>query len=246
MARINNFRLGFRDGAKSLSLDLEHDIKMNLFGKIDRVDFSEDGQYFLVIDYKTGRKYINLIDVYCGLSLQLLTYLFVANKYLADKIPAGMLYCLIMYPPKANFKEVSEEKAKEIIENELKMPGWVLADEEVIKKIDENQKFIKVKLTTKGTINEKTAMHAKTAEQFNILLNYVAKTINNAGNRIINGDISVNPYKTMKSLKKTACDYCPYKAVCGFELSGTNMNWRNIPDLNPNQIFDLMKNDNKQ
>ena len=236
------FGFGFKNGTNTLDFGLDKNITMSLYGKIDRIDLSENGKHFLVIDYKTGKKYINLIDVYCGISLQLLTYLLVADKYLDKSLPAGMLYCLIMYPSKSNLKEVSEDEAREIIEKELKMPGWVLAEEEVIKSIDEYQKFIKVKLTKSGEIDGKTTANVKTAEQFKILLKYVEKTLENAGNRIIGGDIAIKPFKSTKNVKRTACDYCLYKSVCGVEISGSNINWRGTPELSTEQIFKLMEN----
>ncbi|MBR1396444.1 MAG: exodeoxyribonuclease V subunit gamma, partial [Selenomonadaceae bacterium] len=65
-------------GMKSLTFELNDKINLELSGRIDRIDFDESGKYFLIMDYKTGDAYINLIDIYFGLNLQLLTYLLVA------------------------------------------------------------------------------------------------------------------------------------------------------------------------
>ena len=48
---------------------------MELRGKIDRIDLSEDKKYFLIIDYKTGEAHINLPEIFVGVNIQLLTYL---------------------------------------------------------------------------------------------------------------------------------------------------------------------------
>ena len=76
--------------------------EMELLGKIDRIDFSEDGRHFLIIDYKTGQAYLNLWEIYLGVNLQLLTYLMVTNKLesVGERLPAAMLYYFLKYPVK--------------------------------------------------------------------------------------------------------------------------------------------------
>ena len=240
------FEVGFGlpNSAESLKLNLDNNMKLHLTGRIDRIDFSEDGQYFLVIDYKTGNAFINLLDVYVGLNLQLLTYLFVANEHLIDKAPVGMFYCFLKYPSKSEKVRMTEEEAREVIEKELKMPGWIIADKNIINDIDSSNKFIKVMMTNKGEIDGRSFNygHVKTREQFDLLLNHVAKTLTIAGNRIVSGDIEVKPYKE-DSKGNATCKYCPYIVVCGFEQSLDNKNWRELPSYNDSELFELM---NKQ
>jgi ATP-dependent helicase/nuclease subunit B len=70
-----------------------------LHGFVDRVDgWIHDGRLYLrVIDYKTGRKSFSLSDIYNGLGMQMLIYLFTLQKYGAARygreiVPAGVLY----------------------------------------------------------------------------------------------------------------------------------------------------------
>ena len=231
---------GFKDSDKSLSYDLDNEIKLELAGRIDRIDIDETKNYFLIMDYKTGNAYINLIDVYYGLSLQLLTYLLVAKDHLIDKLPAGMLYCFLKYQPKSEKSRKTEAEAHKIIENSLKMPGWVLADKKVIKDIDSSLNFIKIQFTNDGEFFKNSLPYIKTADEFKLLLNYVAKTLQSAGNRIIGGDIAAKPYKNDKGNKKT-CDLCPFSAVCGFDPSIKNNDWKKAADLNDKQIFELIE-----
>ena len=239
------FEVGFGlpDGTEALKLNLDNGMKLNLSGRIDRIDFSEKGHgnFFLVIDYKTGDAFINLIDVFFGLNLQLLTYLFVANEQLVDKAPAAMLYCFLKYPSKSEKARMTEEEARKAIEKSLKMPGWVLAEPDVVKDIDASQKFIKVKLTTKGAIYQTDFKwgHVKTKEQFNLLLKHVSDTLQTAGNRIAGGDIEVKPYKA-DSKGNSPCKFCPYIAVCGFEQSFEKKNWRELQKLEDEDIFEKL------
>ena len=243
------FEVGFGlpNSPEALKLPLDNNMMLNLTGRIDRIDFSEDGQYFLVIDYKTGSAFINLLDVYFGLNLQLLTYLFVANEQLVDKLPVGMFYFFLKYPLKTVKERKTEEEAREALEKELKMPGWIIADKNIINDIDSSNKFIKVMMTPKGEIDGRSFKfgHVKTREQFNLLLNHVAKTLTIAGNRIVNGDIAVKPYKE-DSKGNATCKYCPYIAVCGFEQSFENKNWQELPKIDDNKIFEMMENRQKK
>lgn len=75
----------------------EDNHKIEIIEQIDRIDFNDN--YYLVIDYKSGNAFINLLQVYYGLKLQLLTYLLVAQNTtlqlynMENAIPAGILYC---------------------------------------------------------------------------------------------------------------------------------------------------------
>ncbi|MBR2180107.1 MAG: PD-(D/E)XK nuclease family protein [Selenomonadaceae bacterium] len=233
---------GLPDGLDPLSFNLDNGNKLNLSGRIDRIDYSEDGKYFMIIDYKTSDHYINLVDVYYGLNLQLLTYLYVVNGWLPDRLPAAMLYCILKYSPATNSKKITDEEAQRMIEDEFKLPGWVLADPQVIRNIDKSLNFIKVSLNSSGEISGTSVRygHVKTAKEFELLLNHVEKTLQAAGNRITGGDIAVKPYKNKK---QTACDWCPYSAVCGFDPSFKNNSWQNITGITAPQVFKMMSKD---
>ncbi len=231
---------GLSDGEKPLIFNLDNGTNLNLSGRIDRIDYSEDGKYFMIIDYKTGDQYINLVDVYYGLNLQLLTYLYVVNGWLPERLPAAMLYCILKYPPKSSADKLNDEEAQRMIEDSLKLPGWVLADPKVIKDIDQSLNFIKVMINKDGNISKASERfgHVKTDKEFDLLLKHVEKTLIAAGNRITGGDIAIKPYKNKT---KTACDYCPYDSVCGFDTSLKNNSRQNIPALTAPQIFKMMQ-----
>ena len=53
--------------------------ELQLNGRIDRIDLSGDGKYFLIIDYKTGKATLSLRKIFSGLSLQLAIYLGAAS-----------------------------------------------------------------------------------------------------------------------------------------------------------------------
>lgn len=117
----------------------EDNHKIEIIGQIDRIDFNDN--YYLVIDYKSGNAFINLLQVYYGLKLQLLTYLLVAQNTtlqlynMENAIPAGILYCFLKTPVITGTNKLSVQQIKTEIEKKMRMPGWVLADPEIIKKL---------------------------------------------------------------------------------------------------------------
>ncbi len=63
---------------KPIVLNLEDGKRIEITGKIDRIDrapYGEEGKALRIIDYKSSSKNIDLNEVYAGLQIQLLTYL---------------------------------------------------------------------------------------------------------------------------------------------------------------------------
>ncbi len=210
-------------------------VKMELTGKIDRVDFNEDGKYFLILDYKTGSAYLNLNEIYHGINIQLLTYLMVAKnlEIVAGRSPAGMMYYFLKYQTKTVDRA---DLAAGEVDKALKMSGWTLDDSKVIKEIDssDGQEFLKVHLTTKGAVDGKTKGYVKSAEVFELMLKFAEEKLQTTGAKILQGNIEVNPAKTAKS---DACKYCIYGELCGFNSDKVS----EIEQLDDNQILDRMK-----
>ena len=74
-------------------------VTVSISGFVDRVDgWEHDGKLYLrVVDYKTGRKSFDLTDIWNGMGLQMLLYLFtLADEgealYGKQIEPAGVLY----------------------------------------------------------------------------------------------------------------------------------------------------------
>ena len=60
--------------------------------------------------------------------------------------------------------------------------------------------------------------------EFEVLQNYIYRTIKQIAKEILTGNINIKPYN--KKGQKP-CDYCSYKAICGFDtrLCGNNYNY---------------------
>ncbi len=224
-----------KDALPPLEYALENGYRLEISGQIDRIDSitHEGKRYFLVIDYKSGNAYINLIDVYYGLKLQLLTYLLVAQNSAKEMLgeaalPAGILYYFLKNPHITANAKLSEAKVMAEINKKLKMPGWVLADADMVQKIDSSFNFIKVALTAKGTINASTKNSVKTEEEFFALLHYMDEVLMATGKQILQGDVAVSPYELDA---KQACTFCQYHSFCQFDRLLADHEYRKLAKL---------------
>ncbi len=210
-------------------IQLEDGKKVEITGKIDRVDTatSEDGRYLRIIDYKSSAKNIDLNEVYAGIQIQLLTYMDAVCKE-EDLLPAGVLYFSLLEQMIKADKKISEEQIEEELRKNFKMKGLILADIKVIKMHDKNletgtSKLIPATITKSGDISEGKT-NGVNKEEFEILQNYIYKTIKQISKEILSGNIALKPYNKSG---KTPCEYCSYKAICGFNprLCGNNYNY---------------------
>ena len=196
----------------------------------------------MIIDYKTGNAAINLVDVYYGLKLQLLTYLLVVNQLMnkcseGDKsmLPAGMLYYFLKRPVFSMDNHSHDpEKLKEALDKQLKMPGWVLLDKDIAEQIDNTlytdnkSRFLKIAYKGKEgsqSFNASSMSMLKSSEDFNLLMAYIELIFKDTGESIMDGSIDIKPYKKDKI---TPCTYCKYHPLCGFDPRLEGYDYRRI------------------
>lgn len=226
-----------------LAYDLPNGVRLEVNGQIDRIDVDESRRYFLVVDYKTGYAALNILDVYYGLRLQLLTYLLVTKNLLEKTedhamLPAGILYCLVKYQWWNTDTKATPEDIRKHFDQELKMPGWILADPEVVRAIDATGRFLKVRVTKDGAINGNDRPKVKTEEEFAILMDYVDRVLEKTGEAILSGDIAASPYE---SGGRTPCTYCLYQSLCGFDPTLAWCKYRRLAKLDDAEAMDTME-----
>lgn len=219
MAMEKSFGRG-NDALPPLVYMLPDEIGLEIVGQIDRLDTAEhEGKkYMLVIDYKSGGAWLKLVDVYYGLRLQLLTYLLVARNAYEDCLPAGVLYYFLKNPSISDIVRIDSHEITKKINALLKMPGWVLAEPEVIRlldsAIDGYSEFLKIALKKDETFYSTSLPYVKTSEEFALLLSHVEKKLVETASSIMAGDINISPYALDK---RTPCTFCQYSAFCQFD-----------------------------
>lgn len=207
-----------------LTFTLENGCTMEIIGRIDRVDCadSEQGILLRVIDYKSSQTDLKLHEVYYGLSLQMLTYLDVllsnAEEWLGqDVLPAGTLYFHVHNPLLASSNGLTKEQADEQMLKKFKLKGLVLADREVVSKMDAplekgHSDILPVAVKQDGSFYSNASV--ATTEQWDVLRHNVRDVIQRIGTRITDGDVHIEPYRMGTS---KACTFCSYKPVCQFD-----------------------------
>lgn len=250
---LTEWAFGEKDNIDSLNFDLESGQKLHLKGRIDRIDVCQDKEnhlYVKVIDYKSGTTQLDLIKLYYGLQIQLALYLNAAleleKKRFPDKFvqPAGVFYYNTKDPILNKEDVKNPENPQEEILKKLKMDGICSSEPEILQKLDRNlsagksvESFaVPVKYTAKGTFsgNSKVANQ----EEFAIMMDYVQDKAKKIGREILKGNTNVNPFERQK---ENACEYCPYKEVCGFDEKLPGYGYRRLENYKSDELWQLMK-----
>lgn len=229
--RVMANELEFKSGKeyKPIILDLENGKKVEITGKIDRIDIAKttNGKYIRIIDYKSSVKNIDLNEFVAGLQIQLLTYLDATCK-IEEVMPAGVLYYNLIDPILKSNKPMTKEEIEEEMKKKFKMNGLILGDVQIIKMMDKSlnsgaSSIIPAYLDKEGNISASKS-NTVSDEQFKDLMKYTNKIIKDISKEILNGNISIKPYYQRKN-KKTACDYCNYNGVCNFKENCEKFNY---------------------
>lgn len=214
-------------------------------GKIDRVDTCEDGDcvYVKVIDYKTGSKSFDVTALYHGLQLQLMVYMDAALQQEQKKhpekeiLPAGVFYYRIQDPLIDRPKEGEEQ---EFILKELKPDGMISLEKEVLEHLDHcmvgESSVIPVKYNKNGSLSKSSK--AASAQDFYLMMKYAVNKVEEIRQKILSGDVKVNPYRRGT---ETSCDYCSYRQICGFDTKMEGYRYREIEAMSVDKVIQAMK-----
>lgn len=214
-------------------------------GKIDRVDTCEDGDciYVKVIDYKTGSKSFDVTALYHGLQLQLMVYMDAAlqleqKKYPEKEIlPAGVFYYRIQDPLIDRPKEGEEQES---ILKELKPDGMISLEKEVLEHLDHcmvgESSVIPVKYNKNGSLSKSSK--AASAQDFYLMMKYAVNKVEEIRQKILSGDVKVNPYRRGT---ETSCDYCSYRQICGFDTKMEGYRYREIDAMSVDKVIQAIK-----
>lgn len=207
---------------EALRFTLKNGLHVVVTGQIDRIDTLRQGdhKYVVIIDYKSGRKQLDISQIFTGLELQLLTYMFVALLNIGgDAIPAAVLYCYVRNDRVSLEYRVSDEDKKKLYESKGKLTGFYLDDGQVMQQLDTSMQgfsdFLNLRLKKDGTLSD--ASHTLYNEAgWSHLLDWAARQIEDIAGHIGDGDISIHPVLLGQ---KAPCSYCPYRPVCRFDVA---------------------------
>ena len=210
-------------------------------GKIDRIDVSEQGNqvYVKVLDYKTGSKKFDVVALYHGLQLQLMVYMDAAIKheqknYPGKEIhPAGIFYYQIKNPL---VDKGGKDPVEHAILKELKPDGLIPFHEDVLKHLDNTQPddslVIPVRFNKDGSVSKYSKVVSE--EAFHLMMNHAVRKVEEIHEEILKGNTEISPYRRGT---ETGCDYCKYKQICGFDTKISGYNYRDLENLDQDQII---------
>lgn len=233
------------DNLQAMKIALSEEEALHLRGRIDRMDLCQDGQqvYVKIIDYKSGSTSFDLAAVYYGLQLQLVVYMDavmeMTRRQFPDKevVPAGLLYYNIQNPVVQKEGELSPEEIDAEILRKLKMNGLINSELEVIRHMDheiEKESDV-IPVVLKGEEVQESRSSVANRERFEKLSVYVQEKLRRTGRELLDGENTAAPYK---SGTRTACDYCPYHAVCGFDKKTAGYEYRRFKSKKTEEIWE--------
>ncbi len=195
-----------------------------LGGRVDRIDaWEKDGtRYFRVVDYKTGGKKFDYCEVFNGIGLQMLLYLFAledeGGQVLGgSRIPAGVQYFSAKAPIISTKEDICEEEARESRISAWKRNGLLLNDELVLLAMEPELPFKRLpcKQNKNGDIVGDIADRAQLVK----LKMYIYRFLSALLDDLSEGNVAPNPY--MRGRNSGACIYCPYTNICAqMEIPG--------------------------
>lgn len=221
-----SFELGFGDGKALPPVELTVDgVTLSISGIVDRVDgWAENGRLYLrVVDYKTGKKSFSLTDVWHGLEMQMLLYLFTLEQsgrelYDQDPTAAGVLYLPARDLILSGSRDMTPAQRQAEVDKKLRRSGMLLDDPEVLAAMETldatgKHRFLPLKVSKKT--GEITGDSLATAEQWGKLRRHVGKILRDIAGEIGTGNIDADPY--LRSGNRSYCDFCDYADACFFE-----------------------------
>ena len=244
-----DYELHFAEGGDlpAVSAELESGAEVNLTGYADRVDgWVKDGVLYLrIVDYKTGIKKFDLSDIWYGLSMQMLLYLFALEKYGSDRYempvkPAGVLYVPAREVLLRADRETTDEQLQRLADRQLRRSGLVLDETEVIRAMekgaDTEGRFIPVKFNRDGTASVQSSVAS--AEQIGRLRRHMDMMLSDIGKLLRKGRIEADPY--YKSRTDIACNYCEFYDACHFDPDAGQDKPRYLRHLARDQFWSML------
>lgn len=239
-----SFELDFSKTPELPPIELGDDGEtLRLTGVADRVDgwVHDDKLYLRVMDYKTGHKEFSLADVWYGMGLQMLLYLFSLGAngqelYGKEIVPAGVLYIPAMSKTvTANSNLDDEALSKESIRLKCRS-GLILDDPEVIEAMEHGDKPQYIPVTFKNGVP--TGSSLASAERLGLLSRHVEKTLCEMSAALKRGSIAADPY--YRSQQDNACTYCDYFDACHF-VDGENGESSRRLTLSATKIWNVLE-----
>ncbi|MGY3750464.1 PD-(D/E)XK nuclease family protein [Vagococcus acidifermentans] len=235
-------------GIESLNFSLKGDKQLKVRGKIDRLDAVtvKDDLFFAVVDYKSSQHRFDFRDVYYGLAMQMVTYLDIALKNTVKLVgkkaeAGGAFYLHIKNPLLDTTKNGSLEEQQEELLRTFGYQGILLKDEALVDQLDvtvEPRMSSAVYPFSRTAKDELRSPQFVSREEMQQLIAHNRKNFQQAGEKIVDGSIKLNP--AYKDKTRIACSYCPFRSVCQFDVMLPENSYHRIDKLSKDNVLDKL------
>lgn len=229
------YELVFGEGRRGgqLRYPLSRGRQLLLRGKIDRVDLcrQEEGTYVKILDYKSGNRDLDVQEMLAGRQVQLLLYMNAVLRMLSGEgdgrkaFPSAMLYFHLTDPVLKESDvadpaeaDSGEDPYREVMLGRMRPTGMVRTggpDPELLDHSgDKRSKVIPLNRKKDGTPGAGSQVY--TQEEFDALTETVGAKIREIAEAVLDGEHSAFPARPEP--EKSACKYCEFREVCGFDL----------------------------
>ena len=245
-------RFDSRDRRTAEPLFFPDGSRMNLSGRIDRVDEASGGDdsrlFIKVVDYKTGSTGFDLNEVWMGTELQLPVYMDTALRMERQRhrkkevVCAGLLYFPVRDPVlDSRYADLDDASLEAERTRKIRPSGLILDDREAVSLFSSDPGLLSevapVTLNKDGSISAARSSVAD-ARKLSLLSAYARRKMIETGERILGGEIAPSPLK--ENDRMDACSYCAMKAVCRFTGHDPQMRYRQMPNIPPDEIWKRM------
>ncbi len=236
-----DFELDFsRGGDLPPVICQEDDVSVSLSGKVDRVDgYIQNGRlYIRIMDYKSGKKSFSLSDIWNGLNMQLIIYLYALQKEglqryrtrlmreLDEIRPAGVLYVPVRDTVPDAARSEEDETLQILRERALRRSGLLSDEIDILQSMEKgltgDGKFIPVRIKVpkptkkdpEPTPEIAAISSVASLERFGRLARYTQKKLIEMGKEVLAGSVDADP---AVQGNVSQCEWCDFRAACRFD-----------------------------
>lgn len=205
---------------QNVEINITNDIKLRgTIDKILKLDFKKnqdvEGNYYIVIDYKTNAVEVSWKSLDEGIELQLPIYLLFVKELDPSGLIGGAYLQSILDNSLYRYKD--NKTYDQLFLKRTAFKGYTNSSSSIIKSIDseynnENRVLPSSPFTSSGALSSSFSNFALTTEEFDQVICYTKKLVNEIGNQIQKGKFDIRPKQI--NAQKTSCTYCPCFMMC--------------------------------
>lgn len=232
---------------------------LEINGKVDRVDgYIRDGVlYVRVLDYKSGQKKFELSDLWYGLNVQLLLYLFAIQDHGLERyrarlagdidciVPAGALYVPARSAMIQTPRDTDDETLDQLRKKQLRRSGLLLDDPAVIEAMEhgitKEGMFLPIGFRAKdGAPTAASLSSLASMEKMGKLSAHIRKILRDMGRELLHGSMEARPVR--RGPAEDVCQWCPYHAICRFDAKLGDQP-HTIAKIKPEEFWQSIENE---